>query len=367
MKIGIIGGGQLGDLLVEASSQVVSTDKLETVIYSPLPTQATTKTTWVEGEYDDFEALAKFADQVDVITYEFESLSVEQLQIIEEQTPIYPPLSILAISQDRLHEKTFLRQEGIPTAPFMEVHSLATLTAGFQEFGACILKTRTDGYDGKGQYRIEQQDDLLPAWEQYKEHSLIVEQNVSFSRELSLICARNQQGDVQYYPLVENFHQNGILRYTQAPATDISPAQQQQAQHYANTILETHQYVGVLTLEFFETTSGLFVNEMACRVHNSGHWSIEGSQTSQFENHLRSISDQPLGTTKIKGCTTMLNIIGFFPQNIEHLLHQYPNLSFHHYGKEEREHRKIGHLTLVHDSKEKLQEQQQEIYRILST
>jgi 5-(carboxyamino)imidazole ribonucleotide synthase len=304
------------------------------------------------GEYT-LEELRRFAQGLDGITYEFEALPVPILRALAEElkVPFAPPLVALERAQDRLLEKELFRDLGIPTPPFLPVGSLEELRAALEVLGTpAMLKTRTEGYDGKGQFMLKSPDDLPRAWGMLGGRPLILEGWVAFRRELSILAVRGL-GEVAFYPLVENHHQGGILRISRAPAPQVSPSLQAAAEDYARRILEHLDYRGLLALELFETEAGLLANEMAPRVHNSGHWTIEGAETSQFENHLRAILGWPLGSTRPRGLSLMINLLGqeFPPQGL-----RVPGLHLHWYGKALRPGRKVGHLNLVAESEAEL-------------
>ena len=298
----------------------------------------------VVAAYDDLDALARFADGMDVVTYEFENVPMASAAHLAARVPVYPPPAALEKSQDRLVEKTFLQSLGIPTAPFAPVSFRDEYDEVIARFGLpAIMKTRHFGYDGKGQCVIRTAEIVEAASMMLKGRELILEGFVAFERELSILAVRGLTGDIRFYPLVENQHQDGILRISKAPAPDLSPAMQQQAESYARLVLESLEYVGVLAIEFFQVSDRLIANEMAPRVHNSGHWTIEGAQTSQFENHLRAICGLPLGATEAVGTSAMQNLIGELPDTTTILA--LPDAHLHLYGKAPRPGRKLGHVT----------------------
>lgn len=349
MQVGIVGGGQLALMLVEAAKALgVQTVCLEPNVDCP----AAQLSSILVGAYNDSEALEKLVAQSDVLTYEFENVSPDALAPFAKRIPIYPPIEALRKTQDRFIEKSYLNFLQIPTAPFKAVNSFDELSAAIQEIGfPSVLKTRRGGYDGKGQWVLKTEADLLA----FKELSTvcILEGWVKFDRELSLIAVRSTQGEMAFYPLVENVHREGILRESRAPFIDASL--QTQAESYLRMLLESLDYVGVMCVEFFQQGVQLIANEIAPRVHNSGHWTIEGAVTSQFENHLRAILGMPLGSTAAKGSSLMLNLIGEIPSGSISL----PEVYIHLYGKTPRPFRKLGHLTVVAENNEKLQEIQQ--------
>jgi 5-(carboxyamino)imidazole ribonucleotide synthase len=342
MLIGILGGGQLGRMLALAGYPLGLRfrfmDPARDVTCGQLAELVT-------GAYEDAAALERFAAGVDVITYEFENVPVEAARFLAQRAPVYPPPQALAAAQDRLVEKTFFRRCGIPTPQFAPVDARADLDAAISQIGLpAVLKTRRMGYDGKGQAVLRNPADVDRAWQLHAGAPLILEQFVPFEREVSVLAVRSARGEQAFYPLIENHHREGILRRSLAPAPDTAPELQRRAQEYAGRVLDELQYVGVLAIELFQAGGGLLANEMAPRVHNSGHWTIEGAQTSQFENHLRAVLGLPLGSTQPLGCSAMLNLIGRAPDASEVLA--VPNAHLHLYGKAPRPGRKIGHVTV---------------------
>jgi 5-(carboxyamino)imidazole ribonucleotide synthase len=340
--IGILGGGQLGRMLALAGYPL----GLRFRVLDPSPDAPTRFVAdHIVGPYDDPDTLQRFADGVDVITYEFENIPVETVQQLATTHPVSPPPDALIKAQDRLNEKTFFQSLGIPTSRFIAVESRSDLEGALAEIGfPAILKTRRMGYDGKGQARIATLADIAPAWERLGNVPCIVEQYVRFSRELSILAARGRNGTTVCYPLVENTHQDGILFQTIAPAPDTPASLQAQAERYVTRVVDALAYVGVVAVELFEVEGTLVANEMAPRVHNSGHWTIEGAQTSQFSNHLRAIMGWPLGATTPLGTTTMTNILGTLPDISELLAN--PHASVHLYDKAPRPGRKLGHVSV---------------------
>lgn len=281
----------------------------------------------------------------DVVTYEFESVPVTAALELAARVPVYPPPEALRVAQDRLLEKSCFRELGIDTAPFAAVDSEADLARAVSTLGTpAVLKTRRLGYDGKGQFVLRSPSDVSAAWTAVGGAASILEGFVHFQRELSLIAVRGRDGATAFYPLVENHHEQGILRKTLAPAPALTPELQASAESYAARVLERLDYVGVLALELFQVGSTLVANEMAPRVHNSGHYSIEGSRTSQFENHLRAILGLPLGDTAPLAPSCMLNLVGTLPTSAAVLA--VPEAHLHLYGKAPRPGRKVGHITV---------------------
>jgi 5-(carboxyamino)imidazole ribonucleotide synthase len=302
----------------------------------------------VAASYEDTFALQHFSDGLQVVTYEFENVPLSAALLLSDLVPVYPSPQALSVSQDRLTEKTFFATLGIPTPPVSAVDTWQDLQAAMKETGLpAVLKTRRFGYDGKGQAVLRGMDDIQTAWTDLSGLPLILERFVPFRRELSIIAVRALDKTTLFYPLIENHHRNGILRLSLAPAPDLPPPLQAEAQDYATRVLDALNYVGVLAIELFQVDDHLLVNEMAPRVHNSGHWTIEGAETSQFANHLRAISGLPLGSTAPIGHSAMLNLIGSLPDPAQVLRTEGAHL--HLYGKEPRSGRKLGHIALRAD------------------
>lgn len=342
MRIGILGGGQLGRMLALAGYPLgLRFRVLEPSAEAPACQVAER----VSGAYDDEGSLERFAAGLDLVTYEFENVPVAGARFLERRLPVLPPPAALEASQDRLAEKTLFRRLGIPTAPFAPVETLADLERELQNLGTpAVLKTRRLGYDGKGQRVLRAAGEAARAWEELGGAGLILEGFVAFERELSILAVRSRSGRTAFYPLVENHHRDGILRLSLAPAPGLTPALQTQGEEKARAVLEALGYAGVLAIEFFQSGERLIANEMAPRVHNSGHWTIEGAAVSQFQNHLRAILDLPLGATAARP-SAMVNLIGTTPRPEDVLA--LPGAHLHLYGKEPRPGRKLGHVTLV--------------------
>jgi len=288
-----------------------------------------------------------------VVTYEFESVPVEAAEALAQRVPVFPPPYALRVAQDRLAEKSCFRALGIGTAPFEAIDSLEDLTRAVETLGLpAVLKTRRLGYDGKGQVVLKRAEDVASAWAAVGQAPSILEGFVHFERELSLIAVRGRDGEIAFYPLVENHHRHGILRKTTSPAPALTLDLQAAAETYAIRILEHLDYVGVLALELFEKGGVLVANEIAPRVHNSGHHSIEGSRTSQFENHLRAILGLPLGDTSALSHSCMLNLVGALPRHEAVLV--VPDAHLHLYEKSPRPGRKVGHITVRAESEAEL-------------
>jgi 5-(carboxyamino)imidazole ribonucleotide synthase len=302
--------------------------------------------------YTDRVGLERLA-RVDVVTYEFESVPLEAAEALAPRVSLYPPPEALRIAQDRLLEKSCFRELAIRTAEFEAVSSREELERAVEQIGfPCVLKTRRMGYDGKGQSVLRTRSDLGLAWDTVRREPSILESFVPFERELSVLAVRSRTGETAFYPVVENHHADGILRKTVSPAPHLTEALQRGAESYATRLMDRLGYVGVLALELFELGGGLVANEFAPRVHNSGHFSLEGSHTSQFENHLRAILGLPLGATGALGPSVMLNLVGELP-SVEAVL-AIPDAHLHLYGKTPRPARKIGHVTVRAASGEEL-------------
>jgi 5-(carboxyamino)imidazole ribonucleotide synthase len=349
MKIGVLGGGQLGRMMALAGVPL----GLEFCFLDPSShAPAARLGEHICADYNDVAALQLFAKDLDAVTYEFENVPAETAQFLEERAPLHPPQSALQTAQDRIVEKTFLKELGVPTPPFRAASTREELDSAIEEIGApAVLKTRRFGYDGKGQFVLRDARDAEKAWRELGGVPLILEGFVEFSRELSLICVRAQNGETAFYPLVENEHENGILRESIAPAPN-SEELQILAEKHAARVLAALNYVGVLTIEFFQCGDELIANEMAPRVHNSGHWTIEGAACSQFENHLRAVCGLPLGATKTRGACAMLNILGELPDTSRVLA--IPGAHLHLYDKAPQPGRKIGHITVCEEDENAL-------------
>src|ERR1700756_5687394 len=307
----------------------------------------------VTADYTDHAALEKFSSGLELVTYEFENVPVEAAKFLAERVPVYPPPAALEAAQDRVAEKTRFRSLGIGTTDFLPIAKPTEFEAAVKELGLpAVLKTSRMGYDGKGQWILRTTEDVVRAKAELPNVAHILERFVPFRRELSVLAVRSSSGETAFYPLVENHHRGGILRLSLAPAPGLDPAVQRAAEDIARRVLESLKYIGVLAIEFFEHEGRLLANEMAPRVHNSGHWTIEGAVTSQFENHLRAVLDLPLGSTGAAGHCAMLNLIGDLPEAPDVLA--VPDAHLHFYGKLPRPGRKLGHVTLRAASPERL-------------
>ena len=293
---------------------------------------------------DDISAIAQLAAEVDLLTPEIENVGIEALTAASQHCAVAPPIAVVAAAQDRVSEKRLFASYGIPTADYDIIDSSQDAqTLAVTADKPRIIKTRRLGYDGRGQRLVRSTKEAIDAFDELGQAPSIAEELVNFDCEVSLIAVRSSAGEMAFYPLCENSHDSGILARTLAPYDDA--ALQEQARTWVSNVLQETDYVGVLTVEFFVTGSGLVANEMAPRVHNSGHWTIEGAQTSQFENHIRAIAGLPLGDTSPRGHAAMLNIIGQMPEHADLL--RIPGAHLHDYGKEPRPGRKLGHCTLV--------------------
>jgi 5-(carboxyamino)imidazole ribonucleotide synthase len=296
------------------------------------------------GELDDAQKLQQLAARADVLTFDWENISGKALAPLRRLTRIRPSPKALGISQDRLHEKALFTRVGIPVAPHAAIDTRRQLERAVSRLGMPgVLKTRRFGYDGKGQAVIRSAAEAEAAWVGLAGQALIYEAFQSFSREVSIIGARSGRGELAYYPLAANTHADGILRYNVAPY--VNRRLERAAAVYLRHVMQALDYIGVLAIEFFVVGGRLVANEMAPRVHNSGHWTIEGCVTSQFENHLRAICDLPLGSTRALGAAAMINFLGNMPSR-ERLL-GIEGLAYHDYGKAPRAGRKLGHCTIL--------------------
>ena len=344
MIVGILGGGQLGRMLALAGYPLgLRFRVLDPSAESPAGHLADLEV----GAYDDPDALARFAEGLAAATYEFENVPEIAARILGERVPVYPPAVALETAQDRLAEKWMFERLGIPLPPYAAIDSQADLDAAVARIGLpSILKTRRLGYDGKGQLPLSSASDVPGAFASLGGVPCVLEKRVVLRREVSILAVRGRDGTTACYPLVQNAHRDGILRVSVAPADDVA-ALQPQADAYARRILDALEYVGVLALELFvdDRDGTLLANEIAPRVHNSGHLTIEGSETSQFENHLRAVLGLPLGSTAPRGYSAMVNLIGEHPPTEAMLA--IPGAHLHLYGKSPRPGRKLGHVTVT--------------------
>lgn len=347
--VGILGAGQLARMMAQAGQSL----GLEFVFLDPAPDACASE----YGEHicagwDDESALEQLGKKCDLVTFDFENVPESSASLIESLCPVYPPPKALYKSQDRLREKTMMQELGIPVAPFHAVSSRPELAAAVASIGLpCVLKTRRLGYDGKGQMVLRFQEDMERAWQQLGDFDLVCEAFVPFDLECSIIAARGGDGETVFWPLTRNLHRNGILSISTAPVFD--QALQRKAENLVKRLLDHLDYRGVLALELFLAGGELLANEFAPRVHNSGHWTIDGSKTSQFENHLRAICGLPLGDTESHSNALMFNLLGQMPEafgSSASTNHPIAGLHWHDYRKTPREGRKIGHVTVVASS-----------------
>ena len=358
--VGILGGGQLARMLALSGAPLgLRFLVLDTVAdacagqFAPM----------VVGDYTDKGALSEFASKIDVATFDFETVPADSARWLADRVPVFPKPRALAVAQDRLAEKTLFRELGIPTPGFADIADREALDAAVAELGTpCILKTRRLGYDGKGQFRIKSAADVDAAWNalgpQAATVGLILEAFVAFQRELSVVAVRGRDGEFRAWPMTENWHVDGVLSASLAPAR-VDASTQATALSHAKRLADALDYVGVFALELFQRDGELLATELAPRVHNSGHWTIEGSETSQFQNHLRAVLGLPLGSTRMLGHACMLNWIGAMPDAAP-LLREAGG-HWHDYGKEARAGRKVGHATLRADAPAELAESLQRV------
>ena len=341
--VGIVGGGQLGMMLAEAATGL----GIECVTLDPAPDSPASRVApAIVGAYDDETALAELAATADVVTYEFENVPVASARFLAERVEVFPPPESLEFAQDRVLEKTLFEAVGLAVAPFSPVSSHDELAEALEVVGVpSVLKTRRLGYDGKGQARLAGVEEADDAWRAVGEVPSILESLVSFERELSILGVRARDGRAAFYPLVENIHREGILRVSIAPAPEVTAELQETAERHALAMMERLGHVGVLAIELFQVGEELLGNEMAPRVHNSGHWTIECAETSQFENHLRAICGLELGSTSPTAYSGMVNLIGSAPP--DDAFQPGAGVHVHLYGKASRPGRKMGHVTVT--------------------
>ena len=346
MRIGILGNGQLARLLMLAGKSL----GIDFTFYGTSPNRCTDSLgVGFYGPMDLLKAIKPFADGVDVLTLENENIPKPTLMSIAEHK-LYPAAKATCVAQDRLIEKQFIEQLDIPLADYYAIHSEADLSKAFERCqNAIILKTRHHGYDGKGQMRIDQADAITAAWQSRTSDALIAESLVEFKREIAIIAVRDRYQRIGFYPVTENIHHNGILHTALVRPNDPLQAK---AEGYTRRLMEALDYVGVLGFEFFDCDGKLLANEFAPRVHNTGHWSIDGASCSQFENHIRVISDLPMGCTEAEKASVMFNVIGQWP-DLKPIM-KLPGVHVHHYQKEPQPNRKIGHINVTADSQKQL-------------
>ena len=348
MKIGILGAGQLGRMLALAGYPLdfdfVFLDPAQEACAAPLGEH-------IHAPYDDERALTELCVAVDLVTYEFENVPAKTAEFVAARKALLPAPIALAVGQDRLSEKQLFDKLGIPVPRYMPVAAREALSIAVKNVGLpAVLKTRRLGYDGKGQAILRRPEHLDAAWTRLGSQPLILEAFVPFERELSCLAVRAKSGEVRFYPVVENVHRDGILRTATPRAND---PLQSEAEDYARRVVEHLGYCGVLAFEFFVSGGRLLANEIAPRVHNSGHWSIEGAVCSQFENHLRAIAGLPLGDTSMRSPSAMVNFIGDAPPDAE--LAAIAGVHIHHYGKTPKPQRKVGHATVTASTADELE------------
>ena len=351
--VGILGAGQLARMLAQAGQPM----GLEFIFLDPAKDACAAEFgTHICADWTDEAALKQLGQQSDVVTFDFENVPESSASLIETLCSVYPPPRALYKSQDRLREKTMMQELGIPVAPFHPVSSRPDLLAAVEKIGLpCVLKTRRLGYDGKGQAVLRFQEDMERAWQLLGDSELICEGFISFQAECSIIAARGRDGQTVFWPLTRNLHRGGILAISMAPAFD--PVLQKRAEVMMQSLLDHLDYTGVMALELFLVRGELLANEYAPRVHNSGHWSIDGARTSQFENHLRAICDLPLGDTVCAFPSVMFNLLGEMPAYAKQEAdfdYPTPGLHWHDYHKTPRDGRKIGHVTVTAESETEL-------------
>lgn len=346
--IGILGGGQLGRMSAMAAARL----GFKTHILCPekdCPASLVTPY-FTCAEYENTKALEKFAEEVDVITYEFENIPLKTIEFLKKLKPVYPDSNLLEISQNRLKEKDFLNSIGIPTAPWLPCHKPEDIDVALGKWSAteCIIKTARFGYDGKGQLKHTVNNTSQESWNELNTEEAVIEGIIDFDYEVSVVIARDLMGQSVAYPAVKNEHKNHILSKTIAPAPDIAPDLAKEASDMAHKIAAAVNLVGVLALELFVTKDGnLLANEIAPRTHNSGHWTIDACAVSQFENHIRCVAALPVGSTLPHSAAEMINLIGDDVNNLDQYL-EMDHTHIHLYGKEEaREGRKMGHITIL--------------------
>ncbi len=340
IRVGVIGGGQLGRMLALAGYPL---DIRVTTLDPGDDTPASQVAPFIRAGYDDPAALEELATTNDVLTFEFENVPVDAARLAARHAPLFPPPAALEAAQDRAVEKALFERIGLPVAAYAPVSSAAELAAALERIGTpAVLKTRRLGYDGKGQAVITDPGLAPAAWRAVGEQPCILEAFVAFDGEVSLVGARGRDGATSFYPLVANEHRDQILRVSR-PLVD-APDLQARAEAPARALMDELDYVGVLTIEFFRTGETLLGNEFAPRVHNSGHWTIEGAETSQFEQHLRAVAGLPLGSSASVGVCVMANLIGTSPDPAA--IARIPGAHLHLYGKQARPGRKLGHITV---------------------
>ena len=357
MKVGILGNGQLARMLALAGKPL----GVDFTFYDPNPEGcANVLGDYVQAQFTELDRLQTFVEQVDVVTLENENIPELALNSVPRDK-LFPPAVAVLKSQDRLLEKQFLQHLDIPLASYYPVDNEEDLLAAQrQQNSPLIVKTRRLGYDGRGQAQISSLDEARAAWRELPHSELVAEEKLSFQREVSLISVRSRNGEIRYYPITENTHHKGILHTSIMRQND---PMQALAEEYGRRVLETLEYVGVLGFEFFQVGDRLLANEIAPRVHNTGHWTIDGAEISQFENHLRTVLGWPLGSTQAHSPSIMCNVIGRFPDKTE--LAAIPGAHIHDYQKAPMPLRKIGHVTLCSHDAELLQQSYRRVHDLV--
>ncbi|MDE2127849.1 MAG: 5-(carboxyamino)imidazole ribonucleotide synthase [Armatimonadetes bacterium] len=360
MKIGILGAGQLGRMLALAGLPL----GMEFRFFDPEPQATAGKLApLVSADWRDRDALHRFAEGVDAVTLEFENVPVETALLLAEATPVYPPPAALAVAQDRLNEKRLFQQCGIPTPQFAPANSLAELKEALEITGLpAVAKTRRLGYDGKGQMVLRDMSQAEACWAELGGQPLVIEQFVPFLRELSQVVARGHDGSIADWSITRNVHREGMLRLSEAGPETAAGTTSDTAREYASRLAVHLEYRGVLALEMFQTEQGLMANEIAPRVHNSGHWTQDGAETCQFENHLRAVAGWPMGDCSRRSFSAMVNLIGAVPAPQDVL--RCAGAHLHLYGKSARPGRKLGHINVTAESAVALRDRLRPIARI---
>jgi 5-(carboxyamino)imidazole ribonucleotide synthase len=344
-RIGMLGGGQLAGMLARAGAPL----GMRFLQLAPVHERAGGYVETISTGYDDEHALRQLADRVDVVTYESENVPVRTVDLLSDMTIVRPGSAALSVASDRWREKELFDTLGIATAPYARIERMEDLDDAVSRIGLpAVLKTQRLGYDGRGQAVCRSTEELRTAWHRLGGVQLLYERLIAFDREVSIVGVRSAAGAVRFYDVGENVHEHGMLRTTLVPAPGWTPSLDERARAAISAIMQHLDYVGVLALELFQRGDDLLANEIAPRVHNTGHWTIDGAVTSQFENHLRAILDWPLGDTTTRSVTVMVNIIGTVP-DVTRLL-EVPGAHVHLYGKEPRPGRKLGHVNVSVDT-----------------